>query len=46
MNYDWFWLINYSYRHGLIDRAKFISLWGTVQHLDDMRKGLPIEEEK
>jgi len=40
MNYCWNWLIAYSYQRGLINREKFISLWRTVQHLDEMRNGL------
>ena len=35
MNYCFNWLIIYTYRNGLIDREKFVSLWETVQALSE-----------
>ena len=38
MNYCLNWLVIRAYRNGLIDRGKFVSLWGTVQALGEERK--------
>jgi len=40
-HYSLYWIVAHSYQIDLIDRKKFISLWGVVQDLMEILKESP-----